>query len=989
MTEPEFIDEILSANAQPLTALERSLTLPVEQFNPIIVRCNYIWLRQQIIQHLRQTSSLTIQELHLPEQIVPSLFAVIQAEVQEPFPQALMILGLESVQQLDEVLARANWLRDEFPKQLSFPIVLWVDAIGFEKLNRLAADLKNWQTVSIPFVLPVDTLIYALQTYADWVFARLLQMEQACPLNRILNLEAGLSSRTELKFALEDLTKSDRPLTPHLQAHLDFLSGRDAHARTDMVTARSYYERSLLFWEQQSQAASAPKTEEHIDCVLSPPLRQAILLLHLGFWWRSDAVLQRATVQASCQQAHTYFERCLAMFRQAQRLDLVAIFIPALEEVLQKLEDWTALQRVATEAIALHTGTDPVRLARDYGFLSEVALAQAQFAEANRWVNRAVELLNLTPDESFPRQSDPVEIVSLIPLELLQAISLQRLRDGFEVIQQYYMGWFLFLQGRSQAGLGHRQEAITSLLTALDISEPRYDPPMYIRILRELRSLFFAEGQYLEAFQIKQLRQQIEQQFGLRAFAGAGRLVTQRFTMPAERLPSSPEEIVNIEIATSGRQRDVERLISRVSTPRDKLTVIHGASGVGKSSILSAGLVPALRHRTIEARRILSLMLSVYNDWCGTLTELLVEGLKELNLGDAEDNPPPLPPRAFSMAYSVIPTAHCISHLLHQLKQNQHQNLYTVLILDQFEEFFFVWPELSQRKAFYTFLRDCLNIPYLKVILSIREDYLHYLLEVDRVADLEVISNDILSKQIRYPLGDFSPADAKAVIHRLTERSQFYLEAGLIDALVQDLTGESEGVRPIELQIVGAQLQRDSIDTLEEYRQLGQRPKQTLVQRYLQQTIEDCGRENEAVAQLVLFLLTQEDETRPFKTRSELADELSLLHIPFTSDQLDLILEILTGSGLVLKIPESPTELYQLVHDYLVSYIREQQRSDLLAELDQERSQRIETQKLTRQKHQRQGTRVRLNQKIKQKLWLQQCAIVILFILLIASLMVK
>ncbi|NJR18479.1 MAG: hypothetical protein HC785_24035 [Calothrix sp. CSU_2_0] len=66
-----------------------------------------------------------------------------------------------------------------------------------------------------------------------------------------------------------------------------------------------------------------------------------------------------------------------------------------------------------------------------------------------------------------------------------------------------------------------------------------------------------------------------------------------------------------------------------------------------------------------------------------------------------------------------------------ELKKNVDNNLLTVLIFDQFEEFFFAYKNPAQRQPFFEFIRDCLNIPYVKIILSLREDYLHYLLECD------------------------------------------------------------------------------------------------------------------------------------------------------------------------------------------------------------------------------------------------------------------
>jgi hypothetical protein len=68
---------------------------------------------------------------------------------------------------------------------------------------------------------------------------------------------------------------------------------------------------------------------------------------------------------------------------------------------------------------------------------------------------------------------------------------------------------------------------------------------------------------------------------------------------------------------------------------------------------------------------------------------------------------------------------------------------------------------------FYAFLRSCLNLPFVKVILSLREDYLHYLLECDRFTNLDVINQIILDKNIRYYLGDFSPERANTSHSRI------------------------------------------------------------------------------------------------------------------------------------------------------------------------------------------------------------------------------
>jgi hypothetical protein len=130
-------------------------------------------------------------------------------------------------------------------------------------------------------------------------------------------------------------------------------------------------------------------------------------------------------------------------------------------------------------------------------------------------------------------------------------------------------------------------------------------------------------------------------------------------------------------------------------------------------------------------------------------------------------------------------------------------------------------------------------------------------------------------------------------------------------------------VRPIELQVVGAQLQAENITTLPQYHDYGPEPKQELVKRYLNELVADCGAENKQMAELVLFLLTDEKGTRPLKTRAELEKELQALTASSVESKhsLDLVLQIFVDSGLVFLLPESPADRYQLVHDYLATFI--------------------------------------------------------------------
>lgn len=889
--------DVMLLNEDSLKTLIRGITQFQGEFSLILAVCNYRTLREQIVQKLREQCPVDVSELVL-EPSVQTLYTRLAEELGGEQPDALMIFGLESVHDLDPVLTATNQIREEFRK-FAFPLVLWVTDEILQKLIRLVPDFHSWAT-TVEFQMTTDELIEFIRQAVNEVFAKVLNSHENIFLdNAALNLEKGSSRCAELRSTRQELLHRGVKLDPESEAGLEFVLGRVAD--NSQVESRHHYERSLTLWQQAHNLE-----------------RYGVLLHYLGLWWRNYAVRHRVEEQQAYDRAKDYFHQSLEVFEQANRSDLTAKFINFLAEVLHRLKHWDELEAVAKKALALHQiYSDPFRQARDYGFLAEVALSKSLWTEAKQAAQQALFLLT---DAAAAISHPSPEQTVLLDWEL-----------------SFHQGWYLFSLAKAQRHLGQLEKAIATLEAARDSTKPHYDPELYILILKALRENYFQQKEYLTAFHIKQERQAIESQFGLRAFIGAGRLQPkQQVTNPA--LPSAePEGEVAQEIASSGRLHSVERLLERIGRDDCKLTVIHGESGVGKSSIEQAGLIPALKQTPINTRNVLTVLQQVYADW----TDELGKGLAK-ELGKIQKRFPPIVLKAgeiendeSELGLTSI-TLNSTGAILTQLRQNSDYNLLTILIFDQFEEFFFTCKSPQQRKKFYDFLRECLNIPYVKVILSLREDYLHYLLECTRFINLEVINNNILDKNILFHLGNFTPNEAKLVIQSLTEKTQFYLESALIDELVKDLAGGINEVRPVELQIVGAQLQAENITTLAQYQEQG--PKAALVERFLEEVIKDCGSDNQQLAELVLWLLTDENSTRPLRTQDDLKNSLKEL-ITDTSN-LDLVLEIFVKSGLVLLLPSFPENLYQLVHDYLAAFVRQQKNNELIEELEQEREQR-------------------------------------------------
>ena len=947
-------DIIVENNRDALRRLTRIVTRS-QGFSLSIALCNYRVLQERVLQDLRSQ----LAENNLPETAIAilkiepdakTLLAPIQelmGEVQqlppEQKPKVLMVLGLDAVTEIEAVLKSANRVREEFANCLEFPMVLWLNDRTQDILTREASDLANWTTAgAIEFQLEAMELKELVQDSIRAMFDRYLQSQG------LGDWDASLQ-QFELITAIADLEAQAIELSDEIRAGLDFAFGCMAMTEGEIGKAKALFERSLAFWKQSGDQ-----------------LKQAVCLLQLGLGDRSLAMRERYQKQPFYVTSQQYLAESIDILRNLQRGELMALYINFLTATWEELlalspSGAEGLESLVNEALSLHQiYPNLLRESHDRGILASVKLRQQDYRAAKEAAEAALALY---------AQGEALQLSNLVPSR----------RYG-------YAKYELWL-ARALEGLGDRQGAIARLEGVRDRwlrEQHPYDAQIYVSVLEELRSLYTASGLYLEAFETKQHQRSVEQQYGLRAFIGAGTLNPKRERTNFDMYANVAEQSDKIaqEIEASGRMPDVEKLVDRIGQARYPLTVIHGDSGAGKSSILIGGLVPALRTKgTIDGRKVLVFAIKNYKDWSAEVKHKL-----QKYFGDRR---PDLDP---------------IQHF----KRNIDENYLTVLIFDQFEDFFFKKEDFRDRLPFYKFLKACLHTDFVRVVLSLREDYLHYLLECDRAVDLEKVENDILGKQVRYYLGDFTQDQARQVIEALTRRSQLRLEPELIDRLVTDLSGEQLRILPIELQVVGAQLESEvpPIANLREYLALTgdthRKPSEVLVERWLENVVRDCGVGNKELAERVLYALTGNEEKRPQKTQAELASELlgeisgdglgvrsplpplqrgaldssnslevrsslSPLQrgaldsfgsidnsVPLSkgdaegrgieplneAENLSLVLAVLVGSGLAFRVSSSPDDRFQLIHDYLVSFIRYKYKIDLAAELREERKKR-------------------------------------------------
>lgn len=870
------------------------------KFSLTIARCNSPNLRDRLIRRLHDICQVPIHNISLPP-MTQQLYGTIRSILADETPAAAVVYGFERVRHLDRAIVSVNPVREEFRKYCPFPIVFWLSDRAMRLFLRLVPDFESWSTLTT-FPLVREDWQTLLQTKAARFYVDALQLDWGDRATFSDELEAGQSF----------LQKNGSGDSSDLAANVKALRGFISEENGDWETAIVDYWQAIQLWQQQEQweAKFAAKSDPYLTEI------QGKIWEHIAFCtYLKDGITYspKASQNTTIQKALLDFWQDLKICKQ--RPDIFADGLVAWGRLLRYWQYYQLLETINNYVWHWYDQQEEndvsMAMARVLGFSAEVAGFQNNWLASQEYAERAIALIankeNINTEPSFVNSEDSLDSFHLLEIKSQASVFFD-------------WGRYHFLLGKACWQQNKLETALENLQVAKNHLRPEYDLLEYLDFFDTLRQVYWQKKQYLAAYTIKQEQRSVEQAYGLQAFVGAAPLQP-RMWQPM--VTATALDIPDVETET-GRQKDIRNLLERLKNPRYQMIVVHGSSGVGKSSLLQSALAPTLQETSVETDDLVPIVLQSYNNWLADIGQQLqkaLDGKRRIYISADMD----------------------VAELQKQLAKNRDRHLRVVLIFDQFEEFFLVCTQSQPRREFFEFVASCLQMgSEVKVILSLREDFLHHLLRYNRLPGMEAIENDILSKKVRYPIGNFSQSDAYWFIQNLTQRANFFLEPALVKQLVEDLADEEGEVRPIELQVVGAQLQTEQITTLEAYQQAG--TKEELVERYLQDVVQDCGEENQRTAKLLLYWLTEASDIRPQKTRLELEQDFRNLGEEFvpTQEQLNLVLDILVASGLVSVIPEIPRDRYQLIHDYLVTFIRNQQEAP---ELEKEREERQRLQK--------------------------------------------
>jgi tetratricopeptide (TPR) repeat protein len=860
------IDEL---NQRALATLARSITVSQGRFALMLVRCSYTALRHRLAHQLKATCPVQVQELTLPRTL-NNLWQPLANATAHQKQRALMVYGLEDVENLAELITNLEADQGELTGRCQMPVVLWLTEESLSMFVKMAPGLYANTITAITLRASLTELDVLWRESSDRLFGELLDRGVE---TFISNQEVGFCEqakiRRELQAATRDL-KNAGSLPPALAATWQFILGRDEDGRKNMGEALVRYQKSLTIWEKlQNQTESG---ELQCFTINSLQARWALVKLHMGQCYYQQSLLAGSVGHPNLQLAKDTFLAVVRIFARQQRFELCWQVMTLAGKTLCALGHWLELENIANAVLSEEGVEDlPLNQAQAYGFLAEVALHYSDFERALEQAHLALELTQSAVD--------PIKTP-----------------DNTAGIARY-----LLQIAKVEARSHNFVSALERLEKAQSMVTIESDLKLYLDIKQELRLLSYHTGQFWESFQIKQQQQILRYQKGLSAFVG-----------------NAAAQDKLSEISTIGREEDVALLVSRLSSQR--LVILHSENGTGKSSLLQCGVIPALQRNKIEDRSVVVALQQNYGDWRTMLLESILQ---------ASGRP-------------LIPGVATVDDLQEELGVNIQSNFFTVLVFDRFEEFFSAVTDIIARQEFFLFFRDCLDLPQVKICIVIRQENLHQLLEFEQFVDLSTIGNNILDRQWRYQLRNLSLEQARTTIDRVTGNCRYYLEPALAQQLVTDLANNHGEISPLQLQVVGAQLQAENVRTMGQYLQLSRHPQQYLMERALDEAIRDCGKENQHAVVNLLYLLTDSQGHQPERSFSQLLPATrdavsnptrnSLPHQNNHYAQLLLLLNILVGSGLVACTKSEPENRYQLIHSCLLERIQVMYGESLVSE---------------------------------------------------------
>lgn len=895
---------------EPLAELIWTLQAAKGEFRLLLVRCNYIRLRSHLLKFTQTNGGLNIKLVSLNSQDL-TLHGRIHQQTNKSQPDAIMVLNLESVANLQVMLSTANQVREEFRKHFPFPVVLWVTDRELQALMLVASDLESWGT-TITFTVPPQELIASLQHDTDVLFATALLSDKYT-----IAWQMGHLRRQEIYTATQQLQQVDYPIPPFLQASVDFAIAQTAYLNQQFDTALFHFSRSWEFFADTNHLhhnfpCAGNSNSSNYQLIHHPQLRAGVLHFYLGLCYYQLSEQRKYTDSYLCS-ARFHLQSCLQIFQTHELEHLIAKYINLLGSIFLHQEAWPELEQLAMRSIDLQRlYGNPLHVAQAYGFLGSVALQNQRLHDAKAYLHKALHSLSQL---KFPSPLNARYLLKLAQVEF----DLGNIHNAINYTEMA-RNWGIHDNWRQ-----------------------------YLKIFKKLQSYYRSHGQYLEAFRLQQeIHGHLTQQ-GIYAFVGIksihppqlSKLIAVQWLGINPKCDGKSPAYINrtpqiaLEITASGRIDDVNRLIEKISRPDYKLVILHGESGVGKTSLLQAGLIPILNRKSIGFQQAIALRIPIHLNWKHLLLEQL---LTVINFQPVKS------PNSKDFANELLRDDYKpeFTHRIFQIFQTCIQShIRLVLIFDDFDDLFFVHTSPKLKQELLEFISNCLDLLTIKIIFSLQSRCVPLLTTDAQIQAFANIYTYLRNQQNYYHLHPLSWEAATQLMKTLTQQQEQKFTPQLIQQILADITGmrntaniespideqSNQQILPLQLQIIANQLQLERIYTLSQYQKY--LSPTSFISRYLYSIISECGSSDREITIQILRLLSCTPQTL-----RELVTQLTIVKFEQVDleradlEEIDLekkcdrILEILVLSEIILIKYLQANPQYQITHTYLYEIIQ-------------------------------------------------------------------
>ena len=355
-----------------------------------------------------------------------------------------------------------------------------------------------------------------------------------------------------------------------------------------------------------------------------------------------------------------------------------------------------------------------------------------------------------------------------------------------------------------------------------------------------------------------------------------------------------------------GREALTAQLAGRLGETR--FLAIIGASGSGKSSVVRAGLVPALRRGKPLADG--ALPPSGSEQWLirvMTPTAHPLDALAAALLPDAE------PAAVAGLRDQLAAGVAALSEIVPDVLAGRHPHL--LLIIDQFEEVFSLGRHEDERRAFIdNLVTAATGDQPITIVIVLRADFYARCAQYDGLREL-------VSRHQEY-IGAMSREELFRVIVLPAARDDWKLQEGLVELMLDDV-GDEPGALPLlsHALLETWKRRRGRTMTLSGYKESGG------VRGAIAKTAETVFRqrltpEQQAIARMIFVRLTElgesaDSDTPDTRRRAQFSE---LITRSTDATMLEAVLSILVDSRLVMTdvIPPGETKVVEVSHEALI-----------------------------------------------------------------------